>query len=176
MWSNIRAGLGPARPNEGTTWFRVGLDHCFYTSGYHGTAQKLFGLSWSEPIWHKARWTWPSWPGPTQFPALNSPSPLRRHCFLQSTSEGGCNHDRYLYHAIFYSECHVKKTRGLFSTVRFIFNDEVMIAENNKLIFDGSMVAIKDYLIFSGKPSKTKRLIFSRYSATKYKKKIGGFF
>jgi hypothetical protein len=25
MQSNIRAKLGPARPNEGTTWFRAGL-------------------------------------------------------------------------------------------------------------------------------------------------------
>jgi hypothetical protein len=55
MWSNIRAGLGPAWPNEDTTWFRAGLGHCFYTSGWHGTAQKLFGLSWSEPVWHEAR-------------------------------------------------------------------------------------------------------------------------
>jgi hypothetical protein len=45
MWLNIRAGFGPARPNEGTTWFRVRLGHCFYTSGWHGTTQKLFGLS-----------------------------------------------------------------------------------------------------------------------------------
>jgi hypothetical protein len=58
MWSNIRAGLGPARPNEGTAWFRAGLGHCFYTSGWHGTAQKLFGLSWPEPVWHEARWAW----------------------------------------------------------------------------------------------------------------------
>jgi hypothetical protein len=56
MWSNIRAGLGPARPNKGTTWFRAGLGHCFYTSGWHGTAQKLFGLSWPEPVWHEAQW------------------------------------------------------------------------------------------------------------------------
>jgi hypothetical protein len=58
MWSNIRAGLGPARPNEGTAWFRAGLGHCFYTSGWHGTTQKLFGLSWPEPVWHEARWAW----------------------------------------------------------------------------------------------------------------------
>jgi hypothetical protein len=55
MWSNIRAGLGPTRPNEGTMWFRAGLGHCFYTSGWYGTAQKLFGLSWPEPVWHEAR-------------------------------------------------------------------------------------------------------------------------
>jgi hypothetical protein len=24
MWSNIRAGFGSARPNEGTTWFKAG--------------------------------------------------------------------------------------------------------------------------------------------------------
>jgi hypothetical protein len=58
MWSNIRAGLGPTRPNEGTAWFRAGLGLCFYTSGWHGTTQKLFGLSWPEPVWHEARWAW----------------------------------------------------------------------------------------------------------------------
>jgi hypothetical protein len=63
MWSNIWAGLGLARPNEGTTWFRTGLGHCFYISGRHDMTQKFFGLSWPEPIWHEAR-------GPTQFPAL----------------------------------------------------------------------------------------------------------
>jgi hypothetical protein len=70
MWSNIRTGLGPARPNKGTTWFRAGLGHCFYTSGWHGTAQKMFELSWPEPVWHEARWLGPGWPGPAQFPAL----------------------------------------------------------------------------------------------------------
>jgi hypothetical protein len=66
MWLNIRTGLGPARPNEGTTWFRAGLVHCFYTSGWHDKAQKLFGLSWLEPVWHEARWAWAglAWPGP----------------------------------------------------------------------------------------------------------------
>jgi hypothetical protein len=50
MWSNIRVGLGPARPNESTTWFRAGLGHCFYTLGWHGTAQKMFRLFWPEPV------------------------------------------------------------------------------------------------------------------------------
>jgi hypothetical protein len=59
MWSNIQAGLGPARPNEGTTWFRAGLDHCFCTSGWHDTAQKFVGLFWPEPVWHEARWVGP---------------------------------------------------------------------------------------------------------------------
>jgi hypothetical protein len=58
MWSNIRVGLGPARPNEGTTWFRAGLGHCFYTSGWHSTGQKFVGLYWPEPVWHEARWAW----------------------------------------------------------------------------------------------------------------------
>jgi hypothetical protein len=71
MWSNIRAGLGPARPNEGTTWFKAGLGHCFYTSGWHGTAQKLFGLSWPEPVWHEARWAWAG-------PARHGPIPSTR--------------------------------------------------------------------------------------------------
>jgi hypothetical protein len=58
MWSNIRAGFGPARPKEGTTCFKVGLGHCFYTLDWHGTAQKSFGLCWPEPVWHEARWAW----------------------------------------------------------------------------------------------------------------------
>jgi hypothetical protein len=69
MWSNIRAGLGPARPNEGTTWFRAGLGHCFYTSGWHGTAQKMFGLSWPEPVWHEARWAWAGLARPGPIPS-----------------------------------------------------------------------------------------------------------
>jgi hypothetical protein len=59
MRSNIQAGLGPARPNEGTTWFRAGLDHCFCTSGWHDTAQKFVRLFWPEPVWHEARWVGP---------------------------------------------------------------------------------------------------------------------
>jgi hypothetical protein len=74
MWSNIRAGFGPARPNEGTAWFRAGLGHCFYTSGWHGTAQKLFGLSWPEPIWHEARWAWAG-------PARHGPIPSTSHAY-----------------------------------------------------------------------------------------------
>jgi hypothetical protein len=58
MWSNIWAGLGPTRPKEGTTWFRAGPGYCFYTSGWHDTAQKSFGLCWPEPVWHEARWAW----------------------------------------------------------------------------------------------------------------------
>jgi hypothetical protein len=55
MRLNIRAGLRPAQPNEGTTWFRAELSHYFYTSGWHDTAQKFVGLSWPEPVWHEAR-------------------------------------------------------------------------------------------------------------------------
>jgi hypothetical protein len=78
MWSNIRAGFGPARPNEGTAWFRAGLGHCFYTSGWHGTAQKLFGLSWPEPIWHEARWAWagPARHGPIPSTTRGAASPM----------------------------------------------------------------------------------------------------
>jgi hypothetical protein len=50
MWSNIWVGLGPARPNEDTTWFRGGLGHCFYNSGWHDTVQKFFGLSYPKPV------------------------------------------------------------------------------------------------------------------------------
>jgi hypothetical protein len=56
--SNIRAGFGPVRPNEGTTWFRAGLGHCFYTSGWHDTTQKIYGLFWPKPVWHEARCAW----------------------------------------------------------------------------------------------------------------------
>jgi hypothetical protein len=80
MWSNIRTGLGPARPNEGTTWFRAGLGHCFYTSGWHGTAQKLFGLSWPEPVWHEARWAWagPARHGPIPSTSVKALGPGER--------------------------------------------------------------------------------------------------
>jgi hypothetical protein len=44
MWSNVRVRLGPARPNEVTTWFRAGLDHCFFTLGWHDIVQKFFEL------------------------------------------------------------------------------------------------------------------------------------
>jgi hypothetical protein len=50
MWSNMRTGFGPARLNERTTWFRAGLDHCFYTSVWHDMTKKLFRLSWLEPV------------------------------------------------------------------------------------------------------------------------------
>jgi hypothetical protein len=55
MWSNIWIGLGPARPNESTAWFRIRLDHCFYTLGWQDAAQKVFGLFWSELVWYEAR-------------------------------------------------------------------------------------------------------------------------
>jgi hypothetical protein len=64
MWSNIWAEFGSAWPKEDTTWYRAGLGHCFYTSGWHDTAQKYFGLCWPEPVWHEAR------ASPAQFPAL----------------------------------------------------------------------------------------------------------
>jgi hypothetical protein len=71
MWSSIQAGFGPARPNKGTTWFRAGLGHCFYTSGWHGTAQKMFGLSWPEPVWHEARWAWAGLARPGPIPSTS---------------------------------------------------------------------------------------------------------
>jgi hypothetical protein len=55
MWPNTRTGLGPARSKEGTTWFRAELGHYFYTSGWHDTTQKSFGLCWPELVWHEAR-------------------------------------------------------------------------------------------------------------------------
>jgi hypothetical protein len=69
MWSNIPAGLGPARPKEVTTWFRAGPSHCFYTSGWHGTAQKTFVLCWPEPVWHEARWAWAGLARPDPIPS-----------------------------------------------------------------------------------------------------------
>jgi hypothetical protein len=66
MWSKIRAGLGPTRSKEGTTWFRAELGHCFYTSGWHSTTQRSFGLCRSEPVWHEVQRAWAglAWPGP----------------------------------------------------------------------------------------------------------------
>jgi hypothetical protein len=84
MWSNIRAGLGPARPNEGTAWFRAGLGHCFYTSGWHGTAQKLFGLSWPEPVWHEARW---AWAGPARHGPIPSTTEHNANGFVRWTTD-----------------------------------------------------------------------------------------
>jgi hypothetical protein len=69
MRSNIRVGLGPARPNKGTTWFKAGLGHCFCTSGWHGTTQKFVGLSWPEPVWHEARWAWAGLARPGPIPS-----------------------------------------------------------------------------------------------------------
>jgi hypothetical protein len=73
MWSNIRTGLGPARPKEGTTWFRAGLGYCFYTSCWHGTAQKSFVLYWAEPVWHEARWAWTGLVRPGPIPSTRPP-------------------------------------------------------------------------------------------------------
>jgi hypothetical protein len=69
MWSNIRVGLGPAQHNEGTRWFKAGLSHCFYTSGWHDTAQKLFELFWPKPVWHEARWAWAGLAQPDPIPS-----------------------------------------------------------------------------------------------------------
>jgi hypothetical protein len=71
MWSNIRVGLGPTRPNEGTTWFRAGLGHFFYSLGWHDTTQKMFGLSWPEPVWHEARWAWAGLARPGPIPSTS---------------------------------------------------------------------------------------------------------
>jgi hypothetical protein len=92
MWSNIWAGLGPARPKKGTTWFRAGLGHCFYTSGWHGTTQKSFGLWWPEPVWHEARWAWTGLARPGPIPSTACAAPprlvpvLARHIFVKNTS------------------------------------------------------------------------------------------
>jgi hypothetical protein len=92
MWSNIRAEFRPARPNEGTTWFRAGLGHCFYTSGWHGTAQKMFGLFWSEPVWHEARWAWAGLARPGPIPSTKHDYNLvtqfkwSRHWILETNS------------------------------------------------------------------------------------------
>jgi hypothetical protein len=44
MWSNIRAGLGPAWPNECTTWFWVGLGNCFYTLADTAQPKNFWGF------------------------------------------------------------------------------------------------------------------------------------
>jgi hypothetical protein len=41
MWSNTRAGLGLARPKEGTTWFRTGLGHSFLYFGLTRYSPKI---------------------------------------------------------------------------------------------------------------------------------------
>jgi hypothetical protein len=63
MWSNIRTELGPARPKEGTTWFRAGPGHCFYTSSWHGP-KKIFGFVGPNPFGTKHDGLEPGWPGP----------------------------------------------------------------------------------------------------------------
>jgi hypothetical protein len=65
VWSDIRAGLGPARPKEGTTWFRAGLGHCFYTSGW-GTSwpKNLLGFAGLNPFGPKHDGLGPGRPGP----------------------------------------------------------------------------------------------------------------
>jgi hypothetical protein len=45
MWSNIRTGLGPARSNEGTVWFKARLGHCFYTSDRQARPKSYLGFS-----------------------------------------------------------------------------------------------------------------------------------
>jgi hypothetical protein len=86
MWSNTRARLGPARPKEGTTWFRAGLGHCFYTSGWHGTAQKSFGLCWPEPVWHEARWAWAGLARPGPIPSTTPGCVWSTGCSRVSTA------------------------------------------------------------------------------------------
>jgi hypothetical protein len=85
MWSNTWAELGLARPKEGTTWFRTELGHCFYTSGWHDTAQKLFELCWPEPVWHEARWVWTKLARPGPIPST-SDLPTRTSEKLPNTS------------------------------------------------------------------------------------------
>jgi hypothetical protein len=63
MWSNIRAGFGPVRPKEGTTWFRVGpLFLHFELARRHGQKKLLVFVGPNPPGGSKH--------GPTQFPAL----------------------------------------------------------------------------------------------------------
>jgi hypothetical protein len=70
MWSNIRAGLGPARPNEGTAWFRAGLGHCFYTSAGTARPKNCLGFLGPNPFGTKHDEFGPDQPGTAQFPAL----------------------------------------------------------------------------------------------------------
>jgi hypothetical protein len=50
MWSNIRTEFGPTWLNEGTTWFRAELDHCFYTSGWYDTPKSFLGFTVSNRL------------------------------------------------------------------------------------------------------------------------------
>jgi hypothetical protein len=79
MWLNIWAGLGPARPSEGTTWFRTRLGHCFYISYWHAvfilragtTRPKSFlGFPGLNPFDTNHDGLRPNQPSPIQFPAL----------------------------------------------------------------------------------------------------------
>ena len=72
MWSNIQAGLGPARPKEGTTWFRAGLDQCFSTSAGTARPKNLLGFAGPNPFVTKHDGLGPGWPGPAQFPVLHT--------------------------------------------------------------------------------------------------------
>jgi hypothetical protein len=51
-------GLGRHDPMKARRGLGAGLSHCFYTSGGHDTAQKLFGLSLPESVWYEAWWAW----------------------------------------------------------------------------------------------------------------------
>jgi hypothetical protein len=72
MWSNIRSGLGPARPKEGTTWFRAGLGWATVLTLRAGTARSknLLDFVGPNPFGTNHDGLGPSWLNPAQFPAL----------------------------------------------------------------------------------------------------------
>jgi hypothetical protein len=64
MWSNIRVGLGPARPKEGTTWFRAELGHCFTLWAGTARPKNLLGFAGPNPFGTKHDGLGPGRPGP----------------------------------------------------------------------------------------------------------------
>jgi hypothetical protein len=64
MRSNIRAELGPARPNKGTTWFRVELGHFFVLRAGTTRPKSLLSFPGPNPFDTKHDRFGPSWPDP----------------------------------------------------------------------------------------------------------------
>jgi hypothetical protein len=62
MWSNTRAVLGPARPKEGTTWFRAGLGPVFTLRAGTACPKNLLGFADSYPFNMKHDGLRPGWP------------------------------------------------------------------------------------------------------------------
>jgi hypothetical protein len=76
MWSNIRAGLGPALPNEGTTWFRAGPGPVFTFRAGTAWPKNCLGFPGPNLFGMKHDGLGLDWPGLAQFPA---PPITRQH-------------------------------------------------------------------------------------------------